>query len=162
MRIALLMGLGATLGMDLWNAFLKRAFDIRSLDYGLLGRWVLHLPAGTWFHEKIAASPPRRNERLVGWLAHYSIGVGLAVAFVALVGESWLARPAIGPALLYGVATLVFPFFVLQPALGLGVASAKAPNPAAARWKSLGTHLIFGLGLYLVAKALQRTPLLGG
>ncbi|MBZ0113218.1 MAG: DUF2938 domain-containing protein, partial [Thermoanaerobaculia bacterium] len=55
---AVAMGLGATLVMDLWNLFLKRAFGIASLDLCLLGRWVLHLPAGTFRHARIGAAAP--------------------------------------------------------------------------------------------------------
>ncbi|MEZ5314574.1 MAG: DUF2938 family protein, partial [Thermoanaerobaculia bacterium] len=39
---ALIIGCGATLFMDLWNLFLRRAFGIPSLDLCLLGRWILH------------------------------------------------------------------------------------------------------------------------
>ena len=55
---------------------------------------------------------------------------------------------AFAAALLFGLITVVFPLFVLQPALGLGIASARTPKPAQARLKSVGTHLVFGAGLY--------------
>jgi hypothetical protein len=60
------------------------------------------------------------------------------------------------PALLYGVGTVVFPLFVLQPSLGLGVASSKAPRPAQARLKSLMSHTVFGIGLYVCALVVGR------
>src|SRR3712207_5381780 len=112
---AIAIGLGATLVMDLWNLFLKRTFGVPSLDYCLLGRWVRHMPAGTLRHAIIAAAPPKPLECAVGWVAHYTIGVGLAIVFVVVASGDWLARPTVLPALLYGVVTLVFPFFVLQP-----------------------------------------------
>ena len=87
----------------------------------------------------------------MGWVAHYSIGVVFAIGFVALVSGDWLARPRVLPAVLYGLATVVFPFFIMQPSLGLGVASSKAANPMQARIKSLGTHAVFGVGLYVCA-----------
>jgi Protein of unknown function (DUF2938) len=62
-----------------------------------------------------------------------------------------MIRPAPGPALLYGLATVVFPFFVIQPAFGLGVAGSRTPNPLQARLKSLATHTVFGVGLYVCA-----------
>ena len=43
----IVVGIGATLVMDLWNQFLKRAFSIPSLSYCLLGRWLRHMPGGT-------------------------------------------------------------------------------------------------------------------
>jgi len=39
----------------------------------------------------------------------------------------------------------------MQPAFGFGVAAAKLPNPNLARLRSLLTHTIYGLGLYLGA-----------
>jgi hypothetical protein len=149
------IGVGASLLMDAWNLFLKRVLDIPSLNYCLLGRWLLHMPQGIFFHSSIAAALPRRSECPVGWLAHYTIGVVLALVFLALAPGDWLARPTVLPALLYGVGTVVFPLFVLQPSLGLGIASANTPKPAQARLKSLGTHVVFGLGLYLCAVALS-------
>jgi hypothetical protein len=146
---AIVMGLAATLSMDLWNLFLLRTFRLPSLNYCLLGRWVRHIPEGTLRHASIAAAPKKSGECPVGWIAHYSIGVMLALGFVLLVSADWLARPTLLPALLYGITTVVFPFFILQPSLGLGVASSRTPNPTQARLKSLGTHTVFGVGLYL-------------
>jgi hypothetical protein len=148
---AIAIGIGATLVMDLWNLFLKRTFSIPSLSYCLLGRWVSHMPGGTLRHASIAAAPPRAHECTVGWIAHYTIGVALALGFVALTSGHWLARPTLLPALLYGIGTIVFPFLILQPSFGLGFAGSKTPNPTQARLKSLMTHTIFGVGLYVCA-----------
>jgi Protein of unknown function (DUF2938) len=148
---AIAVGVGATLVMDLWNLFLKRAFSIPSLSYCLLGRWVRHMPAGTLRHASIAAAPRKPLECTVGWIAHYTIGIVFAVAFVGLASGDWLARPTVLPALLYGIGTVVFPFFVMQPSFGLGIAASRAPNPTQARLKSLATHSVFGVGLYVCA-----------
>jgi hypothetical protein len=156
---AIAIGLGATLMMDLWNLFLKRAFRIPSLNYCLLGRWVSHIPSGTLRHASIAAAPPKSHECTVGWVAHYSIGIVLALVFLLLVSGEWIARPTALPALLFGIATVVFPFFILQPSFGLGIASSRSPNPTQARLKSLVTHTVFGAGLYI--SALGRSYLLG-
>jgi hypothetical protein len=150
---AIAVGIGATLLMDLWNLFLKRAFGIPSLNYCFLGRWLGHIPTGTFRHASIGAAARKPFECTVGWIAHYTIGITFAVALVAATSGSWLAEPTLLPALLYGIATIVFPFFVLQPSLGLGVASSKAPKPAQARLKSLATHTVFGVGLYACAMA---------
>jgi hypothetical protein len=148
---AIAIGIGATLVMDLWNFFLKRAFSIPSLNYCLLGRWLRHMPAGTFRHTSINASPQKRFECKVGWTAHYAIGVVFALVFVVLISSDWLVRPTLPPALLYGIGTVVFPFFIMQPSLGLGVAASRTPRPAQARLKSLATHTVFGVGLYVCA-----------
>ena len=145
------VGIGATLVMDLWNLFLKRAFNIPSLNYCLLGRWIRHIPEGTLKHASIAAAAQKSHECTVGWIAHYTIGVTLALALVLVTSGSWLAQPTVLPALLFGIGTVVFPFFILQPSLGLGVAASRTPNPGQARLKSLVTHTVFGVGLYISA-----------
>jgi hypothetical protein len=145
------IGVGATLIMDAWNLFLRLAFGIQSLNLCLLGRWIGHMPSGIFKHRSIAAAQPKPFECVVGWLAHYSTGVTLAVGFVLLGSADWLARPTLLPALSYGIVTVVFPFFVLQPSFGLGMASSRTSNPMQARLKSLMTHTVFGVGLYLCA-----------
>lgn len=150
------MGVGATLMIDLWALVLNRAFRIRSLNYCLLGRWVLHMPAGKIRHPSIGSAAAKRHECKVGWTAHYLIGVSFAIAFVTLASAGWLARPTLLPALVFGIATVLVPFLTLQPAFGLGVASSKTPHPNRARLKSVSTHTVFGLGLWLWATVLVR------
>ena len=156
------IGMGATLVMDLWNLFLKRAFGVPSLNYCLLGRWIRHLPGGTLRHASITAAAPKPHERTVGWIAHYTIGVGLALGLVGVTSRDWLVRPTLLPALLYGIGTVVFPFFILQPSLGLGVAASRTPRPTQARLKSLATHVVFGVGLYVSALGLSHVLRLAG
>jgi hypothetical protein len=153
---AVLVGIGATLLIDLWALLLRRGFGIPSLDYCLLGRWLLHMPGGTLVHRSIAAAPPKPGECTAGWVAHYSIGVGFALVFVLLVSRDWLERPTLPPALAFGVVTVLVPFLIMQPSFGLGVAASKTPKPGQARLKSLMTHTIFGVGLYLSAALLSR------
>ena len=147
---AIAIGIGATLVMDIWNLFLKSAFSIQSLNLCLLGRWLRHMPEGIFRHASITAAPQKRFECTVGLIAHYSIGVAFALVFV-LASRDWLARPTLLLALLYGVGTVVFPFFIMQPSLGLGIAASKTPKPMQARLKSVVTHTIFGVGLYVCA-----------
>lgn len=155
--VAITIGIGASLAMDIWNLFLRRALGIPSLDYCLLGRWLCHMPGGTFRHASIATAPRKPFECPVGWIAHYTIGVVFALVFVLLAPGGWLARPTLLPALLYGVGTVVFPLFIMQPSLGLGMAASRTPKPAQARLKSLVTHTIFGIGLYVCALALASS-----
>jgi hypothetical protein len=145
------IGIGATLAIDLWGLFLRHLFAIPSLNYCLLGRWLRHMPGGTFRHVSIAAAPQRPFECTVGWMAHYGIGVVFATVFVMLTSADWLARPTLLPALFYGIGTVVFPLFIMQPSFGLGIAASRTPNPLQARLKSLATHAVFGLGLYACA-----------
>jgi Protein of unknown function (DUF2938) len=157
---AILIGLGATLAIDLWGLVLRRGFGIVSLNYCLLGRWLLHMPEGTLVHRSIAAARPKSYECPVGWSAHYLIGTVFGLTFVLIASAGWLERPTVLPALGFGVVTVAMPWLVMQPAFGLGIAASKAPKPAQARLKSLMTHTVFGLGLY--GWAVLLGPLLFG
>lgn len=148
---SVLIGVGATLAMDLWAALLRR-FGVPSLDFALLGRWLGHLREGRFAHVSIAKAEPVRGERALGWCAHYSIGVGFALVLLASFGLEWARSPTLGPALFIGVVTVLAPWFVLQPALGAGIASSKTPRPLLNSFKSLVTHTVFGVGLYLAAR----------
>jgi hypothetical protein len=149
---SLVIGAGATVVMDLWAAALRR-FGVPSLDFALLGRWVGHLPRGRWRHDGIAKSAPIRRERLLGWCAHYAIGISFAALLLAVFGVQWGRSPTLAPALVIGVVTVVAPLFVLQPALGAGIASSKTRAPLFNSVKSVVTHTVFGLGLFLAACA---------
>jgi hypothetical protein len=153
--VAVCTGIGATLLTDIWNKLLKWILNIQSLNFCLLGRWIMYMPYGIFRHQHIRTTPPKSYECLMGWLAHYSIGIGLAVFFMLLVSVAWLNQPTLLPALVYGIGTVVFPLFILQPALGLGPASSKVSNPAQARMKSVMTHIVFGVGIWLSALVLK-------
>jgi hypothetical protein len=148
---AVVVGLGATLFMDLWALFLNRAFSIPSANYCLVGRWLRHMPEGTFMHASIAAAPQKRSECAVGWIAHYVIGTVYALVLVAFVSGSWLARPTLLPAMVFGIGSVLVPYLIMQPSFGLGIAASRTPNPTQARLRSLMAHTAFGLGLYVCA-----------
>jgi hypothetical protein len=151
---ALIVGLGATLFMDLFALVLKRAFGTTSANYCLVGRWFRHMLDGKFMHTNIANSSQKHFECAVGWIAHYIVGAGYALVLVAAVSADWLARPTLLPALLFGIGTLLVPFLVMQPSFGLGIAASRAPSPTQARLKSLMAHIAFGVGLYVCAVGL--------
>ncbi|EHQ04582.1 DUF2938 domain-containing protein [Leptonema illini] len=151
----LAVGAGATLTMDIWRFLLLKVFGINSLDLSLLGRWVGHLPHGRFFHAKIAGSERIKGELLLGWITHYGIGIGFAMMLSLFWGAAWFASPVLLPALTVGLATVLAPWFIMQPAMGLGVTAANAPSPNAVRLRNLAIHLVYGLGLYVSALALN-------
>jgi hypothetical protein len=146
---AILIGLGATLTFDLWALFLKYAFKITPSNVCLVGRWLRTMPEGIFKHSNIVAAPPKPAECVVGWIAHYMIGITFATAFVAIAGTSWLQHPTPIPAIIFGIVTVLAPFCIMQPAFGFGLAASKTRNPTQARIRSLMNHTAFGAGLYL-------------
>jgi len=145
---ALLAGVGATAFMDLWAALRSRLSGVRGPDYALVGRWIGGMPQGRFRYPAIATAPRVRGEAALGWLAHYAVGVVFAMLLLGLCGP----QPGLLAALAFGAASTAAPFLLMQPAFGMGVAASRTPQPARARLRSLGNHLVFGLGLYLAAQ----------
>ncbi|WP_040297469.1 DUF2938 domain-containing protein [Alcanivorax hongdengensis] len=144
-----IIGGTATLLMDAWGWLRHPLLGVAPPDYGLVGRWLLHMRRGRFSHPAIARAAPMRGERLTGWLFHYLTGMVFAALLLAMVGPQWLASPTPGPALMVGIATLAAPLLVMQPAMGAGIAACKTPTPNRARLQSLLTHGVFGIGLYV-------------
>jgi len=144
-----LIGLGATLTFDLWTLFLKHAFKITPSNICLVGRWLLYMPEGTFKHSNIGSAPQKSAECMIGWIAHYVIGIAFAIVFFAFVGNNWLQHPTLIPAIVFGIVTVGAPFLIMQPAFGLGIAASNTSSPMKARLRSLMNHTIFGIGLYL-------------
>ncbi|CNH06823.1 Protein of uncharacterised function (DUF2938) [Yersinia aldovae] len=151
---ALFIGVGATAVMDLWAMAQQRYLGIPSLNYSMVGRWIGHFPQGQFVHQNIAQSPAVLGERVIGWSAHYAIGIIFAAILLAICGPDWVRQPNLITALLFGIISVVAPFFILQPGMGAGFAASKTPRPATARLRSLTAHTSFGAGLYLATTVL--------
>jgi hypothetical protein len=145
---AILIGAGATALLDLVSAARTRLSGTPKPDYTLVGRWIAHIAHGQFFHEAISKSAPITGECAIGWIAHYLTGIVFAGFLLAVCGSEWARQPALIPALVVGIGSVSAPFLLMQPGMGLGIAASRAPNPNAARLRSLTTHAIFGLGLY--------------
>jgi hypothetical protein len=154
---AVLIGTGATALMDLWALARLRLSGIAPLDYGLVGRWLAYMARGRFRHKSIAAAAPVRGESLIGWSAHYLIGIAFAAMLLAIWGIEWARHPTMGPALIIGIGSVAAPFLLMQPSMGAGIAASRTPCPATARLRSLLTHGIFGLGLYVAGWATKFT-----
>jgi hypothetical protein len=146
---ALVIGTGATALMDTWGVVRERLLGVPAMNYALVGRWLVYVLRGRFRHDPIAASPPLRGERAIGWTAHYLIGIAFAGLLLAVFGLDWVRRPTLGPALIVGIGSVAAPFLLMQPGMGAGIAARRTPRPAVARLQSLATHGIFGLGLYI-------------
>ncbi|MFK8328826.1 DUF2938 family protein [Pseudomonas sp. BJa5] len=147
--LAVLIGLTATALADLWALFQQRVLGMPGPNWALVGRWVGHMPRGQFMHASIAKTQALPAERLLGWSTHYLIGIGFAALLLVLNGVQWVRQPTLLPALALGVATVLAPYLVMQPGMGAGLFASKAPNPAAARARSLLAHSVFGVALYL-------------
>ena len=145
----LVTGIGATALMDVWGIVRKSLLGIPPPNYGLVGRWLAYMRYGRFRHESISAATPVRGEQLIGWAAHYLIGIAFAAVLIGFAGVAWLEQPTVVPAIAVGLGTIAAPFLLMQPGMGAGIAASRTPRPRAARLQSLITHAVFGIGLYI-------------
>ncbi|WP_189403392.1 DUF2938 domain-containing protein [Alteromonas halophila] len=153
--IVIFIGIGATAVMDMWSLLRKYLLNIAPTNWRMVGRWIAYLGQGKFRHTAIAESKPVRGEQLIGWAAHYLIGIAYAALLIAICGKAWILTPSIGPALAVGIATVVAPFFILQPGMGAGFAASRTPSPNSVRLQSIINHAVFGAGLFLSAIAVR-------
>ncbi len=152
----LLVGMGATLIMDLSALIQARVFGWASLDYRFVGRWLGYMAKGRFRHASIVAARPTCNEHLIGWVFHYVTGCVFAMLLLGVQGFAWICSPSLLPALLTGLISVVAPFCIMQPAFGSGFAASKTPAPSVARCRSIVAHLTFGIGLFVAGWLLMQ------
>lgn len=146
-----LIGIGATIILDLWALFLNKVFGIPITNWAMVGRWIGHLPSGKLVQKNLGKVQSLPYELALGWLAHYLIGVSYILVLIAFEGKVWLSQPTIFPPLIISWFLLVAPFFIMMPCMGAGIAGANTPNPIKTRLISIAGHTVFGLGIYVSA-----------
>lgn len=140
-------GLVATAVLDLWQRLVWFVFAVPQTNWALVGRWFAYLAQGTWRHRRIGDSAAVPHEAMIGWIAHYGVGVAYAAGYFAATSVLDIG-PSLASALAFGAVTVAVPWFVMQPGMGLGVMAGNTPRPGVARVHSLSSHLAFGFGLY--------------
>jgi hypothetical protein len=143
----ILAGVLGTLAMDLLNNLVARTGVFLKIDVAMIGRMAVG-----WMHGRFRYNHPDEmeqvpNEMVYGYLAHFAIGVGLAIPFV-LFWELCVGGP-LSPiwAVIYGVTTTAASFFFVYPAMGLGAFGRRSPERVKAFISPLANHLFYGIGL---------------
>ncbi|ANN60236.1 hypothetical protein A9174_28390 [Mesorhizobium loti NZP2037] len=144
---AVVIGIGATVLMDLWAILLHKAFGQPRPNWGPVGRWVWHLTDKV-FHDDIGDAAPYAHEVALGWAFHYFVGIVYGIILVVLTGTGWLAAPTFLPAFILGIVTVGAGWFLLAPGMGAGWAASRRPNPMRIRALNLVAHTVFALGLW--------------
>jgi uncharacterized membrane protein YeaQ/YmgE (transglycosylase-associated protein family) len=140
-------GVLGTLVMDSLNHLFARAGMISKIDVGMIGRMAVGWAHGRFRYRSPSEMEQVANEKLYGYITHYTIGVGLAVPYV--LGWDLLVGGPASPvwALAYGVATTVASYFFVFPSMGLGVFGRRSPEGIRAPLSSLANHLFYGVGI---------------
>jgi hypothetical protein len=144
----LVMGITATVAIDLWATFANRTLGWPRTNWGMVGRWIGHMRDGQFTHISIASSPPIVHEAILGWVFHYVVGCIYAALYLTYTNIVHMGRPTLVSAVMFGLVTTLSPWLLMQPALGLGLFASKAPRPTLVRMQNLIIHTIFGLALY--------------
>lgn len=145
---AVVIGVGATLLLDIWAQILKRVAGFPAPNWAMPGRWVSHLPRGQFVHEDIGKAQAVPNELAIGWVFHYAVGFLFAAALLAIWGLDWARNPTFLPALIVGLVTVGCGWFILQPGMGAGIAASKKPNAWTLRVLNIVGHTVFAIGMY--------------
>ena len=143
-----LIGVIATVCLDLWALLAKHVLGLPTANWAMVGRWFGHMPRGVLVHQPISAAAPIPNELALGWIGHYAIGILYGLAYLFLVTIFLSGTPSPVSALGFGLATLFAPWLILQPAMGAGVFARRTPRPALVRLTNISMHAVFGAALY--------------
>jgi hypothetical protein len=119
------------------------------IDMRMIGRMSMGWAHGRFRYRSPSEMEQVADEKLYGYITHYTIGVGLAVPYV--LGWDLLVGGTASPvwALAYGVATTVASYFFVFPSMGLGVFGRRSPEGIRAPLSSLANHLFYGVGIAL-------------
>ena len=90
-----IMGVVATIAMDLWALLLRRLAGLPLPNWGMVGRWVRHLVRGQVFPDDIAKAEPVPSELTIGGVFHYAVGIVYGIALALIMASAGLAAQII-------------------------------------------------------------------
>jgi uncharacterized membrane protein YagU involved in acid resistance len=154
LKKALVVGVGATLVMDVGAALFRALGVTAGTPPHLFAKWLSYIARGQLVHADIAASPDVPTALPAALAVHYAIGIVLSIGWLA-VSRRWLLAGARrwAAALAYGLGTIVFAWFLMFPAMGFGPFGANGPEELLLWRTSTINHLLYGLGLALSSRA---------
>jgi len=143
----LVAGVLGTAAMDMGNLLFLRAGLLLKIEVGMIGRMAAGWTRGRLRYRHPGEMEEVTNEKALGYLAHYAIGVALAFPYVQ--GWKILVGGPVSPAwaILYGVGTTVASWFFVYPCMGFGAFGRRSPDGLRAVLSPLANHFFYGLGL---------------
>lgn len=150
----IIIGLAATIAMDVWAVLLYLFLGQSKPNWAPAGRWFHRVARGHFIHQDISAIEAFPQEQAVGWFGHYLVGVLYGVIFALIVGGNWFLTPTFLPAWIFGIVTIGAGWFIMQPGMGFGIAASRTPNPNKVRFLNFAAHTVFALGMYAGGMAL--------
>ena len=151
-RQRILVGVVATLTMDLLTALSLWLGLVAPLKPALIGRWFAAVARAEPVQADVARLPALRFEVPLALCGHYLIGIALAFAFLALASRLALPARRFDVALGFGLCSNALPWLVMFPAMGYGLFGAHGPAGTRLFVSSLIGHACYGFGLWLGAR----------
>lgn len=145
---SIIIGVASTIFMDVATKLRELLFQIKPLNYALVGRWFLSWKSRTFLHKNITQSPVKKFEVFFGWFIHYLVGIFWAYLYLILNDFYSFEKIFISILIFVLLSTLV-PFLIMQPALGFGFFALNTTSPLKSIKNSIISHTFFGIGLYL-------------
>ena len=145
--VTIAAGVLGTLVMDVLNHLVSQTGLLLKIDVRMIGRMSAGWLRGRFLYENPGQIEPHEHELILGYAAHYAIGLVLATVFV--IGWDQFISGPISPllALFYGFATTVASEFFVYPSMGLGVCGRLSAEGIKAALSPLANHLFFGVGM---------------
>jgi len=149
-----LLGIIATVTMDVLSVAAIKLRLIALLPPHLIGRWFASVARGQVLHGDIAQVSPIQHEMAVAVPVHYAIGVTLALTYLLACSTLGLSPRSPVTALVFALCTNLLPWLLMFPAMGYGWFGAHGPTGTRLFASSFLTHCFYGLGLWLGASLL--------
>jgi hypothetical protein len=145
---SVLIGILATLAMDILSVGAIKLHWIAPLPPRLIGRWFGSVGRGRLLHSDIGQVLPINHEIAIAVPMHYAVGITLALVY--LLGCSALGMPPRDPvaALGFALCTNLLPWLLMFPAMGYGWSGSRGPTGTRLFLSSLVTHCFYGVGLW--------------
>ena len=146
---SVLIGIVATLTMDVLTVAAIKLRLIAPLRPQLIGRWFASIAQGQALHSDIANAPPINHEFAVAVPVHYAIGVTLALLYLLASSTFGINPRSPVAALGFALCTNLLPWLLMFPAMGYGWFGTHGPAGTRLLLSSFVTHCLYGLGLWI-------------
>ena len=144
----MLIGILATLTMDILTGVSTKLRLIAPLSARLIGRWFAGVGRGQLLHSDIGQVAAIKQEMAIAVTVHYAIGLTLALIYLFVSASLGLASRNPITALGFALCTNIFPGLLMFPAMGYGWFGSHGPADTRLLPSSLITHCFSGVGLW--------------
>src|SRR5215469_3517367 len=144
-----LLGIIATITMDVLSAAAIKLRLIAPLPPHLIGRWFGSVARGEVLHSDIGQVSSIQHEMAIAVPVHYAIGVTLALMYLLACSTFELSPGTPVTAVGFALCTNLLPWLLMFPAMGYRWFGAHGPTGTRLFASSFLTHCFYGFGLWL-------------